>query len=488
MSFLANAEVPDDLALPPDNDGYAELVRSLSLTPLADLRPHTKVSLIAVVTVNIAGMLRSSGTDPYISLRLTDPSHHPSAPLAFMVFFKPGQQLSHTFQQGDILCFDNANTTPFNNRISLVSHGLADCHIYPAGQPVDNAHPAVQFLRRWWTGQQNTGPLTSAPTSIYAHPLKISDKDNIMTVAPMPAHNTRYLKTMSQIHGNSFPDLFVELLHIELPERDPAGFIVKRRCYVTDYTCNPALEQPPEYAMASSLCGSLRNYVAICDIVCPQDINRLPDLTPGRFYKLRGARVDVTFSRGLVLKIEKDPRYPKTIIVLELQEGAPELDSLLQRKKLLLESRAPTMQPEPVTDSSVTPIAAILKSPMINARFHVKARIVSHYPANAHIALTPLSTSPAAPETLCRFMLQLMDDTRKMCLVFFHAESQAALAALLQLPTASFSFKSVQSRIQSLFDRVNHEIDLTVALVTIPDPSTRRLSKCLCATEIHTKL
>ncbi|KAJ1877705.1 hypothetical protein LPJ66_012046, partial [Kickxella alabastrina] len=131
-----------------------------------------------------------------------------------------------------------------------------------------------------------------------------------------------YLRQISQLTGCTFADLHLELLALSPPETNPHGMILRQRCLMTDYSANPLI--PQQHLFSYPLCPA--NCQIVCDIICPGMINRMPQLLVGGVYKLRNAKVDTFANGGTVVVLARDVKYPNTVLVKAVPEGAAELE------------------------------------------------------------------------------------------------------------------------------------------------------------------
>ncbi|KAJ2613980.1 hypothetical protein H4S08_001944 [Coemansia sp. RSA 1365] len=294
----------------------------------------------------------------------------------------------------------------------------------------------------------NTHSLTVAASSVDVVSSDANDTNGIMPVTPAASRaqikytsppgsatsrfNSPYRRLAGEMEIGRHGDLIVEVLHVEPPEPDNNFFGDKmQRCVVTDYTENPLFSDSRNMPVDLVIYGQR---LAWCTIHQVDRINKMPQLQKHQKYWLRGARCVYYGDDNVGFAVQIHPKYMRTILVINIEDGDVALESLDARRKEVLqipmqaalldplpdqntnyeqEEQVSYNQPEPtvVTPVShrplqdtrttfesfdwekatkVVPISSIHASQQLNTRFHVRARVAKIFPEKAEQSIQTL--------------------------------------------------------------------------------------------------
>ncbi|KAJ2448223.1 hypothetical protein EV183_005548 [Coemansia sp. RSA 2336] len=351
---------------------------------------------------------------------------------------------------GDIVELYHFKTELLNNDCSIYSINSSFCTVYHA-KDVDDTKPLLACLRQWW--QAEAGELANIPNDTpnadstaeecgnsnglngghsIQPPTKSAPARDIVLQNSISRFNLRYLKSISDMHGDKFGDLFVEVLHIMPPEDESPEFGGrKQRCLVTDYSENPLLPLISNIQFDPPVTG---HRVAWCTFHQIDRLNKMPTLKLKGKYWMRNVRA-VNSNSGLYLTVSPHRQYPRTVMVIEVEDEHPDLDAFNARRQQMLAkaenavnsnasacnaantnevnvnsnaSNSPirSIQPaaiqqsprilgfqqnrrteshttSPILAASVMPLADILAGQKLNVKFRVHVQITDIYPKTA---------------------------------------------------------------------------------------------------------
>ncbi|KAJ2715933.1 hypothetical protein H4S00_004698 [Coemansia sp. D1744] len=254
-----------------------------------------------------------------------------------------------------------------------------------------------------------------------------------------------------------------------------------QRCLVTDYSENPLLTNTD--IMNTRVVGNRAAWLTVHQI---DKLNKMPTLVAGQKYWMRNVR-GASSTRGLHLVLAPHTRFPRTIMVVEVEDSHPDLAPMMERRKRMLDSVGEGVQNtiamecdvdgpmvsahvaiEPVaiepiskspehskrtdkhvawTSALVMPISTICSGYQLTTRFHVRAKISKIFPPTADQSIVSVCTSCSTrydsdhpnvclgcqrPDPLyreeCQFMLELTDASAKCLAMSPNAETASKLA------------------------------------------------------------
>ncbi|KAJ2146411.1 hypothetical protein IW142_002113 [Coemansia sp. RSA 564] len=286
---------------------------------------------------------------------------------------------------------------------------------------------------------------------------------------------------------DKFSDLLLEVLHVLPREQEsPTYGGMMQRCLVTDYSENPLLTNTD--IMDTRVVGNRAAWLTVHQI---DKLNKMPTLVAGQKYWMRNVR-GASSTRGLHLVLAPHTRFPRTIMVVEVEDSHPDLAPMMERRKRMLDSVGEGVQNtiamecdvdgpmvsaqvaiEPVaiepaaiepiskspehskctdkhvawTSALVMPISTICSGYQLTTRFHVRAKISKIFPPTADQSIVSVCTSCSTrydsdhpnvclgcqrPDPLyreeCQFMLELTDASAKCLAMSPNAETASKLA------------------------------------------------------------
>ncbi|KAJ2127101.1 hypothetical protein GGF48_003402 [Coemansia sp. RSA 921] len=349
-------------------------------------------------------------------------------------------------------------------------------------------------MRAWWKGWQasnvqqvsNVQQTTIVPqtTNVQTSNVQITP---IAKQKSTSRFNTAYLKQISNVSFDKFSDLLLEVLHVLPREQEsPTYGGMMQRCLVTDYSENPLLTNTD--IMDTRVVGNRAAWLTVHQI---DKLNKMPTLVAGQKYWMRNVR-GASSTRGLHLVLAPHTRFPRTIMVVEVEDSHPDLAPMMERRKRMLDSVGEGVQNtiamecdvdgpmvsaqvaiEPVaiepaaiepiskspehskctdkhvawTSALVMPISTICSGYQLTTRFHVRAKISKIFPPTADQSIVSVCTSCSTrydsdhpnvclgcqrPDPLyreeCQFMLELTDASAKCLAMSPNAETASKLA------------------------------------------------------------
>ncbi|KAJ1822059.1 hypothetical protein LPJ75_000564 [Coemansia sp. RSA 2598] len=487
------------------------------LTPLSMLSPVSQQASMLVVVSTLGKVSHANnGMDYFMSFRIVDPTIYPIHPkggqntIAITIFRRSMAEFPTDVKPSDIMYLDNVQVNDFNGKITLSARRACRWNIIGAGQPIDSSlHPMVGYLRNWWT-QCGVSDLTLSGDTGYTNKDAASttavvqqqqqpqqqqavSAQSLSLVGPAVSKH-KYLRTVSEIRPDMYPDLHLEILAVDPPQTDAHGRIVVQRCLATDYSQNPALASDRHQEVPGSR-------VIPCDFVETDEIPRMPELAVGKIYKLRHTHVVKDDDWGMCVRVTRDVKYPRTLVVVEVSPYSEDLRQFFERKEacgILLAA-----QKELALASSVARPERSLelarqassgchqppagkqpnKAPIINVKYRIKAGVIRRQPAEAWETLDAKNQQIAS-----RFILELSQGDSK-CLALFLARGSQKLHALLGLEpletqqgNSGLERTRIIKRIERLF-ALEH-IDLIVASFLVSLGSDGALARCLLITDV----
>ncbi|KAJ2602478.1 hypothetical protein GGF40_000724 [Coemansia sp. RSA 1286] len=489
---------------------YANHLRANHLTPLSALQPTDRMASMLVVVSSLTPVRKSNnGMDYFLSLRIVDPTIYPANPtggsnsLAITIFKPSIDEFPQINGPGDIMYLDNVHVNNFQNKITLGAKRECRWNVIKTNQSIDiMLHPIVKYIRQWWQqcGIQDIsyGNVTSpVGASIIAHPLTSANQ------APSPAGptiNHKYLRTVSEIRIDMYPDLLLEILSVDPPQNNI------QRCLATDYTQNPNLVNDHH----STVSG--RRVIA-CEFHEINLIPKMPIIAAGKIYRLRHVHIVRDSEWGMCVNVSRDQKFPRTLVVVEVSPYSEQLKELFQRKNASKEpaevvvvvgqnnrnlvmgdrvdgsenfqslARRESNAGQVVVDKEEkearrTPVVSIAQ---MSVRFRIKANVIRRQPSE------PWETLDTKNQQLTsKFILELSQDDGK-CLAVFLANTSQMLRKMLRLPPmetsgGGFERTKIIKRIEKLY-ALQH-VELVVASFIVPFGPGGALARCLLITDI----
>ncbi|KAI9500825.1 hypothetical protein BX070DRAFT_58857 [Coemansia spiralis] len=446
--WIRELEVPADTAVTTPAEYTHQLSRCM-LDAMTELRANQFVTVVAVV-VGLDEPKMSNGTDFVLRLRITDPTL--SAPLPLTIFRKTKDLLPRIQSTGDIIYFESAKTMIFASKYQLVSHYSSRWDVLPAGESVDGLHPLFGYLRRWSASRNES---------------RVNRR--------LEAGTDRYVREMRDVAAGMYVDMFIEVLSVSQSIEGCAQYTI------TDYTHNPGL--PSTQVQLT--------------IYNPQSINKMPEMRPHMFYKLRNAKV--VDANGLSLVLSVKPEYPKTILVAEVPEDDPRIRALLERK-----TQADVLQEdeedgdnrseeeaeeddgmgsvvssgpiERILRAQPTPIAQVL-SGALNHTYHIRGTLTLFPPRLQDAVVCVCPNGHVGPKCACgrlevRFLVRVADAT---------GECVAACQGLGIDPKDESELLSDAQKLEELAGALagvgSRAVDLPLAVVVVPTRGS--VARCL---------
>ncbi|KAJ1645253.1 hypothetical protein LPJ64_003153 [Coemansia asiatica] len=515
---------------------FTEHLFANHLTPLSGLTPTDRLASLVVVVSSLGKVNKSfNGMDFYMSLRIVDPTICPVNPtggqnsIAITVFKPSIEELPKIDGPGDILFLDNVQVNDFQGKITLAARRACRWNIINSSQELEpSLHPMVGYLREWWLQIKLSDPTlfsTSSSTShttndtttittaaaaaaassgVISNVIPSSSSFPVASLQPMVqnlSHNSsatknKYLRTVSEIHPEMYPDLLLEILTMDPPQTDTHGRVLKHRCLATDYTECPTLVSD----IYSNIPG--RRVIAL-EFLEPDTMPKMPLLAVGKIYRLRHTHVVRDDEWGMCVRVSRDEKYPRTVIVVEVSPYSEDLKLHFERKAACQtvdtrknndqrSSKAKEKRFDMVcresSDCQMLVVkkhedAPVMTIAQINAKYRIKASVVRRHPSE------PWETLDAKKNQhlLSHFILELRQDDSK-CLALFLATTNQSLHALLGLEPLETRGNSgllrtrIIKRIENLY-ALQH-VDLVVASFIVPVGPDGSLARCLLITDI----
>ncbi|PIA18514.1 hypothetical protein COEREDRAFT_79952 [Coemansia reversa NRRL 1564] len=342
---------------------------------------------------------------------------------------------------------ENSNTNGNNNGNDALA-GVPDRNVNICNSTADNTHP----LKVATSAVNVVSSDTNKTNSIMAVTPAASRAQIKYTPPPGSAtsrFNSPYRRLASEMELGRHGDLIVEVLHVESPEPDNNFFGDKmQRCVVTDYTENPLFSNSCHMPVDLAIRGQR---LAWCTIHQVDRINKMPELQKHQKYWLRGARCVYTGDDSVGFAVQIHPKYMRTILVINIEDGDVALGPLDARRQEVLQTPMQAALPVPLPDQNtnygqeekvpyhqseptvvtpvshrpcqdtratvepfdwenatkVVPISSIHSSQQLNTRFHVRARITRIFPETAEQSI----------QTLCANCKRRCDDQQSIVCV-----------------------------------------------------------------------
>ncbi|KAJ2826612.1 hypothetical protein IWW50_002277 [Coemansia erecta] len=459
---------------------YRHHLKRNMLLPLQDLRANLITTLLVVV-VRLGHAKPSRGTDYVLPLWVADPTISPSAPVPVSIFRRSVDLMPKISGPGDIVYLEGVKTGMLGSQYCVVSNFITRWQIHHATAGVEEQHPLLAYMRRWWLQagtDQPTGSLVDGGTegsvdqpiepqspvggalgnasplpglrSAATQNTPISQHTVSMAQQTTPAaqqstaivpqgsasrFNNMYLKKISDMCYDKFADLLLEVLHVGPLEPESSAYGGQmQQCVVTDYTENALLAAVNGVRVDPPVPG---RQLAWCTVHQIDRLNKMPPLVAGGKYWMRNVR-GAGAGAGLRLVVSPHVRFPRTIMVIRLEDEHPDLAPMAERRRLVLEKAVPAEQSSSgamerelefvsdlsmlssqsqvtqqnaqqnaqqnttlrrmsgVTDwsknAAVTSISSICASQQLHTKFHVRARISGIFPATAAECIVSVCT------------------------------------------------------------------------------------------------
>ncbi|KAJ2567882.1 hypothetical protein GGH12_000013 [Coemansia sp. RSA 1822] len=302
-----------------------------------------------------------------------------------------------------------------------------------------------------------------------------------------------------------------------------------QRCLVTDYSENPLLSVT-DIRLDTPVVGNRLAWLTVHQI---DKLNKMPNLVAGKKYWMRNVR-GASSTRGLHLVVSPHTRFPRTIMVVEVEDSHPDLAPMMDRRQRMMDSvgdagvqnsmsnamehdldvpmieshvaveprsKSPQYNADGGNDITwtsalVMPISSICTGHQLTTRFHVRAKITNIFPPTADQSIVSICTmcstrydsdhphvcsgcqqhDPKYREE-CQFMLELTDASAK-CLAMCPNAATASKLAGHTLQTCVDNASVPSSAVDALRrvwawvqSRGECEwINVLVALVLVPGP------------------
>ncbi|KAJ2318736.1 hypothetical protein IWW52_002380 [Coemansia sp. RSA 2704] len=513
-----------------------QLKRSMVL-PLCDLRPNLIATLLVVVT-SVGVVKLSHGTDYLLPLRVADPTLGKDESTPVSIFCKTHASMPDIRAPGDLVLFTQIKTNMLGSDCCAYNTYFSRWQVLHKEEAADQ-HPLLAFLRRWWANPE--APLAAETPWMPGARIGAvrdggsaceTDSTQTPTKAIVPngsssRFNSRYLGLVSEMSFDKFSDLLLEVVHVMPLEDEPPEFGGrKQRCLVTDYTENPLLSVVSDIRLDPPISG---RRLVWCTVHQIDRINKMPVLRPGAHYWMRNVR-GARGGNGLILVVSPHRTYPRTIMVIELEDEHPDLHPMIDRRRQMLEcpgqpppsmventveydldfgTDIPISSPEPpatqpniqhntprrapqsmqagaqksttlaawATAATITPVSTIHTSQQLNVKFRVRAKIVGIYPAAADQSIVSLADSSAK------------------CLAMCPDAATACRFAGLDMQGLASDNTGVLDRLRGIWAWVQSRgdsewVDLLVASVMAPGPgpASGALVRCLVLADVANPL
>ncbi|KAJ2503590.1 hypothetical protein GGH96_000150 [Coemansia sp. RSA 1972] len=454
------------------------------IQPLDTIQANQYTTLLFVVS-KLDPVTKSTGTDYILPLWAIDPTLS-SDPICVSIYRRSVESMPDVRGPGDIVYLEGAKTGLKGGKCCVYNHFNTRWQVLHAGE--GEAHEVLEYMRAWWKGCQASNVQQTTPVVQHNTPT-VQQTTIVQQITPIAKQkstsrfNTAYLKQICNVSFDKFGDLLLEVLHVLPREQEsPTYGGMMQRCLVTDYSENPLLTNTD--IMDTRVAGNRVAWLTVHQI---DKLNKMPTLVAGKTYWMRNVR-GASSTRGLHLVVSPHTRFPRTIMVVEVEDSHPDLAPMMERRKRMMDSvddlggqnrnamecdvdgpvvsarvavepvaiqqRAKSPEHTTQADKSVawtgalvTPISTICTGHQLTTRFHVRAKITNIFPPTADQSIVSICTSCSTrydsdhpnmcsgcqrPDPLyreeCQFMLELTDASAKCLAMCPNAETASKLA------------------------------------------------------------
>ncbi|KAJ2126355.1 hypothetical protein IW147_000103 [Coemansia sp. RSA 720] len=451
---------------------YRHHLKRNMIQPLDNIQPNQITTLLFVVS-KLGPVTKSTGTDYILPLWAIDPTT--TNLIRVSIYRRSVESMPNVRSPGDIVYFEGAKT------------GVKDGKFAQQITPIAKQKSTSRF-------------------------------------------NTAYLKQVCDVSFDKFSDLLLEVLHVLPREQEsPTYGGMMQRCLVTDYSENPLLSVT-DIRLDTPVVGNRLAWLTVHQI---DKLNKMPNLVAGKKYWMRNVR-GASSTRGLHLVVSPHTRFPRTIMVVEVEDSHPDLAPMMDRRQRMMDSvgdagvqnsmsnamehdldvpmieshvaveprsKSPQYNADGGNDITwtsalVMPISSICTGHQLTTRFHVRAKITNIFPPTADQSIVSICTmcstrydsdhphvcsgcqqhDPKYREE-CQFMLELTDASAK-CLAMCPNAATASKLAGHTLQTCVDNASVPSSAVDALRrvwawvqSRGECEwINVLVALVLVPGP------------------
>ncbi|KAJ1870440.1 hypothetical protein LPJ55_004651 [Coemansia sp. RSA 990] len=430
---------------------YKSYIHQAGGLTLDDMQPNL-ITTLTVVVASVGKVRRGKSTDYLLPIRVTDPTVGRDTTFPLCIFNQSIEDMPDIRSPGDIVELHGFKTGLLNNDCSIYNKNSSFCTVYHAND-IDDTKPLLARLRQWWQAGTdelpnipNDPPNTNSMAKDFSDPNGLNSDHSLQSptkstpaqvIVPQNSKsrfNLKYLKSISDMYGDKFGDLFIEILHImPLEDESPEFGGRKQRCLVTDYSENPLLPLINDIQFDPPVIG---HRVAWCTFHQIDKLNKMPTLKHRRKYWMRNVRA-VNSGSGLYLTVSPHKHYPRMVMVIEVEDEHPNLTAFNARRQQMLAKaentinsngsaynatntngmndnlnsfnspiRSPQPAPNqqspqtfgfqqnmrpaesqmmsPILSASVMPLADILAGQKLNVKFRVHVRITDIYPKTAN--------------------------------------------------------------------------------------------------------